>query len=204
MLSDSISENLAEVVPQLDNITDNLKDSNPIKEKALFNAFYALLKLFLKENWTGPSFNSADINKKMKREKQAKSQLIRQKTYPKYDFSSLKQANLAFDLKSSSGSTADATATDELNTFNYKFIKTTYFLNTPNSKDLLELLEVDGEPFPTRLPLSHVFLVISKLIVKLQAFSPSNPIYNLFAARVHLLHSQLLYLPTGTLYPKVT
>jgi len=77
MLSDAIAENLAEVETQLDSITSTLINNNPIREKALFNAFYALLKLFLKENWTGPSFNSADINKKMKREKQAKSQLIR-------------------------------------------------------------------------------------------------------------------------------
>jgi len=69
MLSDSIAENLTEVETQLENITSTLTSSIPIREKALFNAFYALLKLFLKENWTGPSFTSADINKKMKREK---------------------------------------------------------------------------------------------------------------------------------------
>ncbi|KAL4464810.1 hypothetical protein ABPG74_011371 [Tetrahymena malaccensis] len=186
-ISDNLEFSIQEGKKQIKELLDAVKD----QQKTIFQVFYTLLTLFLKETWTGPSFLTTDSLRKMKLEKKTQNQVFQSKKYPTYDFSSvIAKYNLEKVIPA------------DINTYNYKFIKTAYFLNRFDST-IISSLEVDSENWPRLLPLSHVFIVLVEIISYLNELDTQNPIYVLYLARVKFIHSQMLFLPTGTLYPQV-
>lgn len=192
-ISDTLDVNLSAGRAELLNVLNIFARSH---EHTVFQVFNTLLSLFLKENWTGPSFLSRGIAKKLRLETQTKKQEIKTKTYPQYDFTELAK-------KLSEGDDATKlTIPADINTYNYKYIKTPYFLKRFDAQ-LIDSLEVDSENWPRLMPLTHVFLVIKDTIEFLRKRDEANPIYVLYSGRVHFIHQQMLYMPTGTLYPLV-
>ncbi|EGR31288.1 hypothetical protein IMG5_114170 [Ichthyophthirius multifiliis] len=188
-LSIQISCTLEEdIQSSLQNINDSLFKIKDEKE-IIFQVFYTLLAIFLKETWTGPSFLYTNSIKKLKQEKQSKKQIIKKKLYPNYNFQILKEN---FDLQ----------IDPLINIFNYKFIKTQYYINCFNKK-IIDFLEVDSENWPRLMPLTHLFIIIKEIINFLVKQNPQNPFYILYQARIKFIHSQILYTPTGTLYQHV-
>ncbi|CAK76552.1 unnamed protein product (macronuclear) [Paramecium tetraurelia] len=155
-------------------------------KQIVFDIFYTLYGLFIKENFTGPSYHYQNADRKLHLENLLTKQVI-----PKSQTNQINKQELE-----------DLGLVELLPLINQISRVSEYeiYYSQANQEYILNKLQCCGELFKRVIQLKHIFLVCKQI---LELLHTTNPIYQLWWARLNFMHNQFLDNPVQELKDEI-
>ncbi|CAK80658.1 unnamed protein product (macronuclear) [Paramecium tetraurelia] len=179
--ADNINDQAIDIIKQCCN-----KMLQTQHKQLVFDIFYILYGLFIKENFLGPSYHYENADKKLFIENLLTKQVI-----PKCQTNQISKEQLE-----------EIGLIELLPLINQISRVSEYeiYHSQANQEFILNKLQCCGEPFKRVIQLKHLFLVCKQI---LDLLHNTNPIYQLWWARLNFIHNQFLDNPVQELKDQI-